>query len=82
MSITYTSILLPMASTNFSSGVPERVSFMEEPQVKIEGMLFSDRDAFINYPMDEISMSLDSGDILIPSHLQTAEEMDEWIMSL
>lgn len=78
----YTSFLLTAVSTGSSISTPELVKFMEEPNVRIKGMLFTNKDVFVNYPMDEISLSLESADIAIPSHLQTADELDEWIMNL
>lgn len=76
------SVFLPIIPIGFSVTAPSRIKFMEEQNVKISHVLFTDKDVFLNYPMDEISMSLQSADITIPSHLQTADEIDEWIMSL
>lgn len=60
----------------------ETVDFRSNKVSSIEHTSFVRCDSFRNYPMDEISASLASGDITIPSHLQTADEIDEWIMSL
>lgn len=43
---------------------------------------FTSRDTFTNYPMDEINASLSTVDILIPSHLASADEIDAWLMDL
>jgi len=43
---------------------------------------FTSRDTFANYPMDEIVTSISTEDILIPSQLATADEIDAWLMDL
>lgn len=43
---------------------------------------FTSRDTFANYPMDEIVASMSTADILIPSQLATADEIDAWLMDL
>lgn len=43
---------------------------------------FTSRDTFANYPMNEIRASLSTANILIPSELASAEEIDAWLMDL
>lgn len=43
---------------------------------------FTSRDTFADYPMDEIVASLSTADILIPSQLASADEIDAWLMDL
>lgn len=69
-------------STNAVHSSIKTVGFLNNNIGRIEQTAFVGSDSFRNYPMDEISASLASGDITIPSHLQTVDEIDEWIMSL
>jgi len=80
--MTFTSFLLPTASSGQATFALRRINFMDDNPVITRKPLYTAKDTFINYPMDEISNSLESGDISIPSHLLTADEMDAWIMSL
>ncbi len=56
--------------------------FLNVGETHVSRTAFTSKDAFVNFPMDEIQASLSTADILIPSQLATVEEIDAWLMDL
>lgn len=77
-----TSFLLPTLSSPHVPSTLGAVSFMEEQHTSVRKSLYTSQDSFVDFPLEDIRLSLESADISIPNHLQTVDEMDEWIMSL
>lgn len=77
-----TSLLLPTLSSPHVQSTLGAVSFMEEQHTSVRKSLYTSQDSFVDFPLEDIRLSLESADISIPNHLQTVDEMDEWIMSL
>lgn len=71
-----------IASNGHSDVSLDVTNYMSAKPATVGKSLYTTEDHFVNYPMGEIRLSLESSDISIPSHLQTADELDEWIMSL
>ncbi len=72
----------------FTFSTPSGVSrvftaeFMNVGKPHVSRTAFTSQDTFVNFPMDEIHASMSTDDILIPSQLATAEEIDAWLMDL
>lgn len=77
-----TSLLLPTLSSQHVQSTLGAVIFMEEQHTSVRKSLYTSQDSFVDFPLEDIRLSLESADISIPNHLQTVDEMDEWIMSL
>lgn len=77
-----TSFLLPTLSSPHAQSKLGAVSFMEEQHTSVRKFFYTSQDSFVDFPLEDIRLSLESADTSIPNHLQTVDEMDEWIMSL
>lgn len=80
--MTFNSFFLTASIAGEVASCPEDIGIFNNRVTRVRSQVFTSPDCFSNYPMEEVNLSLQSGDISIPSHLQTAEELDEWLMSL
>ncbi|MEN4597882.1 hypothetical protein ABEG75_07920 [Pantoea agglomerans] len=74
--------LVSTFSTATGASVVNAADFGDVGVDYVSSTKFTSKDAFANYPMDEIKASLATAEMIIPSHLATADEIDAWIMDL
>lgn len=79
--MTFNSFYITAAIAGDVASCSEDIGIFTNRVSRVRAPVFTSPDCFLNFPMDEVSLSLQSGDVSIPTHLQTADELDEWLMS-
>lgn len=76
------SFLVSTFSTSAGVSIVNVADFMCTQVERVTATKFTNKDTFVNFPMDEIYASLSTEDIIIPAHLASADEIDAWLMDL
>lgn len=69
-------------STPIGTSSVNATRYTNASATKVMPTKFTSNDSFADFPMDEIKASMQTADIVIPSQLATADEIDAWLMDL